>query len=459
MTILQGTTTIDVINPSTLVVVESVPATDPADLDGIVRASEAHQVAWAQRSPQERRALLAAAVEELQKDVERIAALLTAEQGKPLGDARQEVGYAIHGFRHFSTMADDEQWVEGPGRRTLLVRQPLGVVGAIVPWNWPLALFSWKVGPALMAGNSIIVKPAPTTPLSTIAMLEAMERVLPLGLITLVHGGAELGNAMVTHPGIAKISFTGSTPTGKAIMEAAGSTLKRLTLELGGNDAAVLLPDVDLDDALPRIFRMGFNNAGQTCVAVKRVYVPAALEQEVADRLLDFAAAMVVGDGMDAASQMGPLHLESQLRKVEAMLADAQARGGITRAPGAPIPDLPGWYMRPTVVTGIQDDAVIVAQEQFGPALPVLSYGSVEEVIQRANGAEFDLGASVWGADTDAATLVAERLNAGSVWVNQHAAMDVTLPFGGLRFSGIGEELGPNALNEYSATKIVNVRV
>jgi len=334
-----------------------------------------------------------------------------------------------------------------------VVRRPIGVVAAITPWNFPITLASWKIGPALLAGNTMVLKPSPFTPRSTLLMGEILAEVLPPGVLNVVSGGDELGRWMTSHPTPRKISFTGSVATGKHIAASAAPDLKRVTLELGGNDAAIVLDDADPAAITEKIFRGAFDNTGQVCSAIKRLYVPESLHDDVVDALAARVGAVRVGDGMDPASELGPVQNRPQFERVSGLVAEALAGGAKAATGGGPI-DGPGYFFQPTVLTGAAEGTRIVDEEQFGPALPVISYRDVDEVVARANATMYGLSGSVWSADVDRAGAVAERLDCGTVWVNAHVALGPHQPFGGFKWSGVGVENGPWGLAGFTETQV-----
>jgi acyl-CoA reductase-like NAD-dependent aldehyde dehydrogenase len=449
-------TTFEVVNPATGTPVGRAPSIDHEDLDDAMRAAAGAQLAWAADDACRRQALRAAA-QELRGEVEAIAPVLTQEQGKPLREARQEVLSTALWCEYYADLDLPQAVIQDDDRALVEVfRRPLGVVSAITPWNFPLTLAAWKIAPALAAGNAVVLKPSPFTPLSTLAMGRVFDRVLPPGILTVVTGADELGAWMTEHPTPRKVSFTGSIPTGKLVARSAAADLKRVTLELGGNDPAILLDDVDVDSIADRLFWAAFRNCGQVCTAIKRVYVPARLHRRVADALADRARSVQVGDGMDDATELGPVNNRPQLERVQGLVRDALARGGRAVAGGQRL-DGPGYFHAPTVVEGVEDGTPLVDDEQFGPALPVVTYRDVDDVVRRANGTRFGLSASVWSADTDAAARVATRIESGTTWVNAHLVVGPGQPFGGTKWSGVGVENGPWAIDEFTDLHVRHV--
>jgi acyl-CoA reductase-like NAD-dependent aldehyde dehydrogenase len=449
---------IQVINPATLEVEGSVPDMGVEELDNAVTAAAEAQKSWGALSMAQRGAALSAGLDQVEPHAGELAELLTREQGKPIAMSQYEVESAIAHMRYFASVELGSTHIPQAKHDATVFHRPMGVVAGIVPWNFPINMYAWKVGPGLMAGNGVLLKPAPTTPLSSVRFTQLLQGALPKGILQAITGGNDLGAAVVSHPGIAKIAFTGSTATGVKIMRSAADSLKRLTLELGGNDPAIILPDSDLEEIAAKIFNFGFVNAGQTCIAIKRVYVHESQHDGLVDALVDRAKGIVIGNGLDPATEMGPIHSEAQRTIVTDMLADARSRGGNILCGGEPIAELPGWFLRPAIVTGLPDDADLVAKEQFGPALPILSYSSVDEAIDRANATDLGLGASVWGRDQDEAVRYAARLTSGTTWVNNHCALDINVPFGGRGMSGIGTELGgEEAVADFAERQVISI--
>ena len=450
-----GASSFDVVNPATGQAFAQCPKADAALLDRAVAAAKAAFPAWAARPIDERAALVSALADALEARTAEFAALLTREQGKPLPQATSEVMGTIQTLRAFSGMRPDLRTLkETEGNRVVEHRTPLGVVAAITPWNFPLVLVVNKLGPALVTGNTMVLKPAPTTPLTTLLFGELCGEILPPGVVNVICDENDLGARLTAHPDVAKVAFTGSTATGRKVLGSSADTLKRVTLELGGNDAAIVLDDVEPALAARKVFQGAMANAGQVCVAVKRAYVPAAMYDAVCDELVKLAGEAVVDDGARQGTTIGPLQNAAQFEKVKNLLDDARATGTVI-AGGAPL-DRPGYFIPPTIVRDLDDDARLVREEQFGPVLPVLKYDDIDDVIARANRSEYGLGGTVWGADLARATEVAMRIDSGTVWVNQHMAIHPAIPFRGARQSGLGGELGQEGLHEYTQAHIVN---
>ena len=441
---------IDVIDPATGRPFAHCPLATVQQLDDAVAAARAAFPGWA-ATPIDARAdallRLGALSEENQAD---LAALLSREQGKPVKSAQGEIGGAVYWIRATAGLRPKVERIENPEGPVIEIhRKPLGVVGSITPWNFPVMIAIWHVIPALLAGNSVVLKPSPNTPLTTLRIGELASAVLPAGVFNVVTGDVEIGSGIARHPGIDKIVFTGSTGTGRAIMRDGAANLKRLTLELGGNDAAIVLPDADVDAIVPRLFSASFGNSGQICAAIKRLYVHDSLYDAVTARLAELAAAAVVGPGDDAGSQFGPLQNRKQFDYVRALAEDAKANGGRFLS-GGEAPDGEGYFFPLSVLVDVNDGMRIVDEEQFGPILPVIRYSDPEDALARANRGENGLGGSVWSADVAAAAALAMRLESGSAWVNDHSTISPLVPFGGAKQSGIGVEFGQHGLDEYT---------
>jgi acyl-CoA reductase-like NAD-dependent aldehyde dehydrogenase len=454
--LVAGDTTMDVVNPATGDLLAVCPRGSAAQLDAAVAAAKQAQPGWAARSLAERQDALACLANGLESRSEDFARLLTMEQGKPLAEATAEVAYTGAFIRHFATLGTRVEVLEdGRDRRVELHRKPLGVVGAIIPWNFPLLLIAFKLPPALVTGNTIVVKPSPTTPLTALRLGELCAEFFPPGVVNIVSDANDLGGRLSAHPDVAKISFTGSTATGAKVMQAAAETIKRITLELGGNDAAIVLSDVDPAAVAPALFGAAFMNAGQVCLAIKRLYVHQDIYDEVCDRLAALAAAAVVDDGLKLGVQIGPLQNSIQFEKVKGFLADAHAAGNVI-AGGKPI-DRPGYFIEPTIVRDVTDGDRIVDVEQFGPILPVIKFSDPENALARANASPLGLGGSVWSRDVNRASEIASRMDVGMAWVNKHLDFGPGIPFGGAKQSGIGMELGDAGLAEFTQLSVLNI--
>ncbi|MCI3223754.1 aldehyde dehydrogenase family protein [Streptomyces sp. NP-1717] len=433
-----------VLDPATGETFAEAPDQRPDELDAVVGRAHAAWRGW-RSDPAVRATALQAAADAVEAAGADIAPLLTREQGKPLAESYAEIARTAARLRYFAELAP------GPGPQPISdgrpVRgeirwRPLGPVAAIVPWNFPLQLASAKVAPALAAGNTVILKPSPHTPLATRLLASVVSTALPEDVLTVVTGHEPLGARLASHPGIRHVTFTGSIPTGRAVAGAAAASLGRVTLELGGNDAAILLEDVDVERIADRLFWAAFRNCGQVCMAVKRVYAPARLHSDVVEALARRAKSVVVGPGLDPGTQLGPVNNAPQLARVERYTARALADGARAVTGGHRL-DRPGHFYAPTILADVPPDSPVVTEEQFGPVLPVLPYGSVDEAVEAANDTGFGLGGSVWGTDLDRAEAVADRLECGTAWINHHAELSLAQPFAGIKESGVGVAGGP----------------
>ncbi len=441
-------------------VVGSIASATPEVVDRVVRAAARTQPEWAGRSLSDRARSLLTAADAVEPEVEAIAELVARETGKVLPDALGEVRFALAVLRHSADRApevlapvttDDER-----GRLTVRQR-PFGVVAAVTPWNAPIILTMLKVAPALVAGNAIVVKPSPLAPFGVEMLLNAMARTLPEGLLAVTQGDVETATALVSHPQIARVAFTGGDGAGRAIAALAGSELTPSVLELGGNDAAILLPDVDLDPAAAeRLVMAAFATSGQVCMAVKRLFVHRSrLDEVVAELVAAAERVLCLGDPMHAGSTMGPVVSATARDRLERLLDAARSSGGTVLDIGRLDSDTDlthGHYVRPALVLGLSDEHPLVADEQFGPLLPVLAFDTVEEVVARANATDLGLAASVWSQNEEQAFAVADRLDAGFTFINTHNRTGMTLraPFGGVKNSGWGREYGDEGLAEYA---------
>jgi acyl-CoA reductase-like NAD-dependent aldehyde dehydrogenase len=446
----------DVVNPATEEKLADCPRASESQLNAAVAAAKAAFPRWSKTAIDERKAVVLKIADVVEANAAELAQLLTKEQGKPLEDATTEV-YGMAAFCRYFTSLDlpVEVLEDSEGRRVEVHRNPLGVVGAIVPWNFPLILMAFKLPPALIAGNTLVIKPAPTTPLSTLRIAELIQDVAPAGVINFITDANDLGAPMTAHPDVRKISFTGSTETGAKVMAGAAGLLKRITLELGGNDAGIVLDDVNPKEAAQKLFDSAFQNSGQVCIAMKRLYVHENIYDEVCDELASIANDTIIGDGLEQGTKLGPLNNKMQYDKVKALIEDAKKEGNVIA--GGEFPDKPGYFIRPTIVRDIKEGSRLVDEEQFGPVLPVMSFADESEAIERANASAWGLGGSVWSANPERAYALAEQMDTGTVWINKHAELDPTIPFGGAKMSGLGNELGQEGLQEFTQQKIINM--
>ncbi|MEO1787401.1 MAG: aldehyde dehydrogenase family protein [Pseudomonadota bacterium] len=447
----------DVFNPATGEAFDRAPECSPAQLDEAVAAARAAYPTWRATPIDERAALLKKAGDALIGAAEDMARLFTREQGRPVDAAKMEIMGAGQWLHSVAEMRPPVHVSEDSDAQFIETRYvPLGVVCAIAPWNFPINLAVWKIAPALLAGNTMVLKPSPFTPLCTLKMGELFADILPAGVLNIITGGDRLGPLMTAHPGFDKISFTGSTATGKRVMESASKDLKRLTLELGGNDAAIVLADVDLDDVAQKIFFGAFFNTAQICVATKRLYVHEDVYEGLRDRLVAIAKATKVGDGAEQGTNLGPIQNKRQYDRVMDLLEDAKAND-LTMLEGADIPDGGGYFIPVTIVDNPPENARVVQEEAFGPILPMLKFQDVDDVIDRANASEYGLAGAVWSKDTDRAVEIARRMETGTIWVNQNLNLRPDTPFAGHKNSGFGAENGEDGLLEFMAPQSIYV--
>ena len=461
--------TYDIRNPATGEVVDSVPQGTPADVEQAVEAASNAFQTWSQTSAEDRGALLSNACERIREHAAEIAQLLTAEQGKTLFEANLEIHHLVHGLEFYAGLASKVRGSYVPlpqkGAHGLVIKQPIGVCGAIVPWNFPLTLLGTKLGPALAAGNTIVVKPASTTPLATLRTVQLIQQAtyaggkgtLPPGAVNVVTGrGSEAGEELLRNRRVPRIAFTGSTAVGRHVMEVAGGLVKRVTLELGGSDPMIVCEDADVDTAAKMADTGRFFNCGQMCLGVKRLFVHDSIYPDFVGRLRAILEKKVVGPGTERSSRMGPLHLEYQRGEIEEQVEDARARGARVLVGGArPEGDglARGYFYQPTLIENAPPDSRVVTEEVFGPVLPVFRFGDLDEAIEQANNTIYGLGASIWSRDLVKVNRAIQRLQAGNVWVNSlHYGYD-ELPFGGVKASGLGREHGPEALDYYLEPK------
>ena len=448
--------TIEVVNPATGTAFASAPDCTRGQLDEAVAAARAAFKSWKATPIAERQAAVKKAGDILLAHAEELGRLFTKEQGRPVDAAKQEIQGAGAWLQAVSTMTPPVHVSEDSPAQYIETRYvPLGVVCAIAPWNFPVTLSMWKVAPALVAGNTMVLKPSPFTPLCTLKIGELFRDVFPPGVFNVISGGDELGPWMTAHPGFDKISFTGSTATGKRVMESASKDLKRVTLELGGNDAAIVMPDVNLDEVAQKIFFGAFFNTAQICVATKRLYVHEAVYEGLRDRLAGIAKAVKMGDGAEQGTVLGPIQNKRQYERVLDLLEDAK-KNELTLIQGA-APEGSGYFIPVTIVDNPPEDSRVVQEEAFGPILPMLKFKDVDDVIDRANASDYGLAGAVWSKDIDKAVEIAHRMETGTVWINQNLNLRPDTPFAGRKQSGSGVENGMEGLLEYMAPQAVYI--
>jgi len=451
-----GALGMDVINPATGEVLTTCPRADAKQLDTAVQAAKAAFPGWARQSVAARRARIMAIADDLESRIDEFARLLTAEQGKPLREAMGEIGGSAAILRILAGLdLPAKVLLDNDKEKIVEHRTALGVVAAITPWNFPMSILMIKVAPALLAGNTLVAKPAPTTPLTSLRFAEICNEHLPPGVLNMITDQNDLGGLLTKHPDVAKISFTGSTATGKKVMESAAGSLKRVTLELGGNDAAIVLDDVNPKVVAPQLFAGAMMNSGQVCLAIKRIYVQESQYDSVCGELAALADAAIVGDGMKDETQYGPLQNKMQFEKVKSLMEHTRRDGKYIA--GGEVGEGRGYFIRPSIVRDIAEGARLVREEQFGPVVPVLPYKTVDDAIARANDTTYGLGGSVWSADPERGLEVAMKIDSGIMWVNQHMNIHMDVPAGGSKQSGLGAELGLEGLAEFSQNHIVYV--
>ena len=448
----------DVINPATDQPFARCPDASREQLDLAVAAARKAYPEWANLTFANRRKYLHKFADRVRDYADELAKVITREQGKPLANAVREMAGTAHSLEAMANLKIKDQVLRDDGKnRISLYFRPMGVVGAITPWNVPVGLASHKIAQGLLAGNTMVMKPSPYTPLATLLLGELSRDILPPGVFNVIAGGNQLGQWLTEHPGVDRISFTGSVATGKRVMASASGTLKRVTLELGGNDPAILLDDADFDTMTPKIFGAAFANCGQVCMAIKRVYVPENRYDQVCDTLATLAKNYRVGDGFESDVQMGPIQNRMQYDKVLDVLEDTKRQPGVRILAGGHTLNKPGYFLAPTIVADIADDSRLVREEQFGPILPVMKYKEVDEVVARANDTRMGLCASVWTKDIEKGAKVAARIEAGTVWVNHHLGSEADVPFGGFKESGMGREHGVMGIQSYMEPQVINL--
>ena len=446
-------------DPATGEVVGSAPIKTVDDLDAAIAAAKAAQPAWEALGHPQRIEILNAVADRIEAESEPLAELLSREQGKPLNgpNARFEIGACVNWLRATAaTPLEPEVVVDDGEMKAELHYRAVGVVGAIGPWNWPLMIGMWQIAPALRMGNTVVVKPSQYTPLSVLALASVMNEVLPAGVLTVVTGDRVVGARLASHPDVNKVMFTGSTATGREIIKSSAGNLARLTLELGGNDAGIVLPGTDPAAIAGDLFWGAFINTGQTCAALKRLYVHDSIYEQVIEELKAVTATMPMGNGLDENNVLGPLQNKAQFDIVAGLVEDSKKRGGRVITGGSPATDLGDLFYPITLVADLHDGDPLVDEEQFGPALPIIRYTDVEDAIASANGLDVGLGASVWSSDPVEARKVALRLEAGTVWINKHGVVHPMMPFGGVKSSGYGLEFGVEGLKALGVPQVIS---
>ena len=443
---VSGSETFDVENPATGKAFAKAPDCTQAQLDAAVAAARAALPAWKATPIAKRRELLNAMAGVIMQNLPELSRLLTREQGKPHPDAEGDVGGGAFWLMESSKHEIPEHVSEDSAERHAVTRYgPIGVVAAIVPWNFPIILAAFKLGPALLAGNTVVLKPAPTTPLTTLRIGELLRGVLPDGVLNVISGSDRLR------------PFTGSTQTGKKVMESAAHSLKRVTLELGGNDPAIVMPDVDVEKVAEDLFWAAFRNAGQICIATKRMYIHKDIYEPLKAAIVAYAKTVKVGDGAEQGTQIGPIQNSAQYKRVLELIQDAKDNGYEFLIGGEPA-DVPGYFVPITILDNPPESARIVQEEQFGPVLPLLKFDNLDEVVGRANDSEYGLGAAIWTSDIERAQEIATSLQAGTVWINESQHLSPHAAFGGFKQSGIGVEGGQEGVLEFCQAQTVFTR-
>lgn len=446
-----------VLNPVNETVLAEVASATVTQVNKAVQAAKAAFSSWQHTPDAEINTVFAKIAADLRAEQAQIARLITLEQGKTLALAQFEVEAGASWIEYLASLEVPVQTITEPSGKTINVyNRPLGVVASITPWNWPLMIAVWHIFPALKTKNCVLNKPSEYTPLSTIKLVEIINRHVPAGVCSLVLGRGEVGQALSEHPDVAKVTFTGSTRTGQSILSHSVSSLKSVVLELGGNDAGIVLEDADLDVAAERIFGSAFLNGGQTCAALKRLYVHDSIFDALCEKLVKLADQQVLGDGLDPAVNFGPVQNKMQYDKVNAMIQDALAQGGKIISAQPELPES-GYFIAPTLITGIKEGVALVDEEQFGPVLPIVKFSSIDEVLQRSNDSDFGLGGSVWSRDIDKAQQVASQMQTGTVWINSHSDLSPAAPFGGWKLSGLGYSFGLDGLLLFTHKQAVHI--
>ncbi len=453
--------TIDVVDPATEESIASVPAGNAADITAAVDAASAAFGSWRRVPAGERTELLHEVARKLTEKTETLAVLLTQEGGKPLLENRDEMGWSASCFRYYAEISrnrlgDVIPSIE-PSQLNLVLKQPYGVVGAILPWNYPILLMTWKIAPALAAGNTVVIKPSEMTPLSTLACAEIFDH-LPPGVVNIVSGyGRDAGEPLVTDPRVRVIAFTGSLETGRHIARLAAEHIKKLHLELGGKDAFIVAEDADLDIAVPGVAWAALLNAGQVCTSTERVYVHDSIARSFIERITEYARGLRLGHGLEATTDIGPMVGATYRARVEAHVEDARAHGATILAGGKrPTAQERGYFYEPTVLTNVDHSMRIMREETFGPTIPIMTYHSFDEAVHLANDSPFGLGANLYSYNARYVKQFYDEVQAGTLWINDPLTDNDAGPFGGMKMSGMGRELGEEGLDEFRETKHVH---
>jgi aminomuconate-semialdehyde/2-hydroxymuconate-6-semialdehyde dehydrogenase len=454
----------DDINPATGEVIAAIPDSDERDVDDAVRTAKAAFPSWSRTSAAERSNLLLKLADLIDKNLDELARIESIDNGKTISLAKRlDIPRAVANFRFFATailhQSSDAHLMDAAALNYTL-RQPLGVVGLISPWNLPLYLLSWKIAPAIAAGNTCVAKPSELTPLTANRLAElSLEAGIPPGVINIVHGyGNKAGRALTCHDDVAAISFTGGTVTGAAVAANAAPRFKKLSLELGGKNPNLIFADADLDDAIATSIRSSFWNQGEICLCGSRIFVERSIHDEFVSRFAAAAKALRIGDPLDASTDVGALISEAHLQKVMGYIDLATTEGG-TIVTGGHRVDRPGYFVEPTIITGLGCDCRVLQEEIFGPVVTVTPFDSEDEALAFANSTRYGLSATVWTRDLSRAHRVAASLDAGTIWINCWLLRDLRVPFGGMKESGMGREGGFESLNFFTEAKNVCVKI
>lgn len=454
--LVEGDSRLQVINPATEKTFATVARASRDQAHEAIKAAKAAFPAWSKTPIAKRQAIISRIADTVKANADELARILTAEQGKPLPEAQGEIAWTEGYLRHYATLGLESRVVQDDANARVEVQHlPLGVVVGIVAWNFPVLLAAWKIGPALVAGNTIVLKPAPTTPAATLHLGTLIRDIVPPGVVNIIADDNDLGSFLTSHPDVAKIAFTGSAATGRKIMKNGADTLKRLTLELGGNDVAIMLDDVNVKAVAPKIFEAAMLNCGQVCMAAKRIYVQDSIYDEVASALEAIARNAVVDDGANQGASLGPLQNRAHYEKVRNLIDSARMEGGTVV--GGEVMDRPGYFVRPAIVKNVREGTRIVDEEQFGPIMPLIRFKDDDDVIRRANASPYGLGGSVWSSNLERAKKLAEQIEAGTVWINQHITIGPHIPMAGAKQSGVGVEQGLEGLAEYTQVRVLNM--
>ncbi|HIH75583.1 MAG TPA: aldehyde dehydrogenase [Methanosarcina sp.] len=462
-----GSESFDVKNPATGKLLEQVPLGTEDDVALAVEAAASAFESWASTSPQQRGVIFYRAAGLVRERKEEIATLLTQEQGKPLAESRNELEGFAHVLEYYCGLTGSLRgdFIPVPGNGyAFTVSKPLGVCAAIIPWNMPALIMGWKIAPALISGNTFVLKPASSTPLTNLTLASILnEAGLPAGVLNVVTGpGETTGESLVRNPRVRKISFTGESRTGIRVAELAASGMKRVTLELGGSDPMIVCDDANLESAVAGAIRGRFYNCGQTCTAVKRLYVFESVANEFVRKLEAGVKNLKVGNGLDKSTDMGPLNNRSQMEYIKELIAEIKEKEEGKIIIGGKAPEFKGWdrgyFFEPTLVSGVPDDSRLLKEEVFGPLLPIVIVKNLDEAIEGANRSSYGLGASIWTKDLDRVRIGCEQVNAGIIWINQHLKIAPEVPFGGIKESGFGRENGPDVLSEYLESRTIMLK-